>query len=160
MSPYGSWRTLIRFTPNQDISGATVISAKLYLYCYNVFGSHTVSVYRMLQNWIESQVTWNKWDNSNSWHEAGAEDENDSGVDDDVNYDRHATVLDSEGISIDSWYNWDITALVQDWVDGDIKEYGVYIKSNQDSSPNQVSFRSSESDEDGYLPYLEITYTP
>jgi len=156
-----AFRDLIKFSPKQDISGATVTSAKLYLWCASQgnYEITSMSVYRVLQNWTADEATWNSFSTGNSWNTAGCTAASDSGVDDDLNYDRHLTPLDSVDVSTTNvWYSLDITSLVQGWVDGTIKEYGV-VTIGTEAASTYATFYSSENADDAHRPYLEITYT-
>ncbi|MCK5317606.1 MAG: DNRLRE domain-containing protein, partial [Anaerolineales bacterium] len=154
-------RSLLRFKPNQDIAGAIVTNALLYFYADQVVQDHNVSAYRVLQDWVCDEVTWNNYSTGNAWNTAGCAAANDSGVDDDASFDRHATaedtVLCSNGVT--GWYSLDITDLVQDWVDGDVKEYGVLLQSDDETINGQhVRFQTREWTPEGTRPYLEITF--
>lgn len=151
--------SFIRFTPKQDISGAVITSATLNLYQFFRVGNHNVSVYRVLQNWVESQIKYDIYSTGNSWNSNLPFAANDSGVDD-GSFDRHATALDTILLNGGSGYKqWDITSLVQDWVDGDAKEYGVMLFSDNSTSENRVRLYSKDDGADGFRPYLEINYS-
>ena len=49
--------------------GATVTSAKLYLYYFDLIGGGGLAfrVHKITQAWIESQVTWNSYSDNNRW---------------------------------------------------------------------------------------------
>ncbi len=156
------YRPIIRFTPNQDIAGATVVSATLYLYAYTIVNNHSVEAYRVLQDWVNNQVTWNIWKTGNSWFTAGCASADDAEGDDSLSADRHVTALGTTSFpdtGDGNWYTWNITSLVQGWVDGSIKEYGLLLKSSNEVSSNRVYIYSSESTQDGKRPYLEIEYS-
>lgn len=157
-------RTLIRFTPKQDIPNATIIYAKLWL----EFGSRgqvsDVSVYRLLQDWVENEITRTIFSIGNNWNTVGFAAANDSGVDDDASYDRHATPLDTLGGGADFWQSFNITGLVQEWVDGTVKEYGVAVIDSDEVGSEVSSIFSSDSPfgipAGNLRPYLEIGYLP
>lgn len=153
-------RGLLRFTPNQDIPLATVASASLKLYCSSIGGgdpNHTVSLYRVLQDWVETEATWNIFKTGSNWNTAGAAAANDGGVDDDASYDRHSTA-EANAVVSPGWNSWDVTSIVQSWVDGSVKEYGLLLQTNNETSGNYVLFKDSE-DTDTERPYIEIEYT-
>ena len=101
---------------------------------------------------------------SGLWNTAGCAAANDGGVDDDGSYDRHATALDTVLISngaVDQWFSFDITTLVQEWVIGTTKEYGVLLVSdNEGVNGDWIRWHSKEWAVDGTRPYLEINYNP
>lgn len=154
-------RAVIRFTPNQDIAGATVQSAELFLYLESNSSVHSVSAYRLLLDWIEAQVTWNDYATATAWNTAGADAASDI-TGEDSTADRRATALDVVAVSgAPGWFSWDVTDLVQDWLDGVASEYGIIIISSlEGSGTSWATFRTSEHATDGNRPYLRITYTP
>jgi hypothetical protein len=156
----GNYRSFLIIKPKQDIPGETINSAILKIRKYGGTQGNDVKCYRVLQNCVVGEADWDEYSVGNSWNTAGCDAANDSGTDDDASYDRHATALDtvvsgSNGI----FYEWDITSLVQGWVDGTIKEYGV-ILIDVDGEAATAEFQNWDASEatDGRRPYLEITY--
>jgi hypothetical protein len=156
----GARRTVIRFTPKQDISDVSIVSAKLYLKSISTpigGSSKVIDVHRLLKNWVLANVTWNDYTTSTAWNTGGAEANSDS-VSDDGIHDHKTTPEDSKTITDGSWYNFDITSLVQEWVDGTSKEYGLLVQSTAEADGIYAWFISSNNSTDGQRPYLEITY--
>ena len=86
--------------------GATIDSATFSVYNGFNRGADTISVHRITDPWTEMGVTWNSFGNA---------------------YD--PTIIDSivtpaSGIG---WLAFDVTGLVQDWVDGAVPNYGVIL---------------------------------
>ncbi len=100
-------RILIEFTDLSAIpTGATINSASLELYKYDEYSSASVTLdaRRITSAWAES-VTYSTQPTVG------------------------ATVEDSTTVSglINQWFSWDLTSLVQDWMDGVVPNYGVTI---------------------------------
>ena len=146
-------RILIEFTDLSVIpSGATINSAKLGLYRYDAFyngGSVTLDAYQITSPWAES-VTYSTQPSYNPIAESSV------------------TVISiPEG---DGWYEWDVTNLVQQWVDGSVTNYGVAIFDHGTgffqrfvSSDNAIATEPSLAlppRETSYRPYLEIDFIP
>lgn len=67
------YRILLGFNLS-SLSNYKVISAIITLYCYGAYRTYarTISVYKVLRPWVESEVTWNVYATGNSWQVAGA----------------------------------------------------------------------------------------
>lgn len=126
------------YSPPEDppCESTTINSATLWVYlsfARNVPPDLTVEVYRITAPWTETEVTWNSF--------AGSYDPVPVG----------SFVADSVG-----WRSVDLTALVQDWVDGTYPNYGVLL-SQEVGLFN--SYHSSEYWNVELRPKLEIDYT-
>jgi hypothetical protein len=100
-------RTILKFDMSTIPPGATVISATLSLYYYDILGTVPTNrpywVYRITQTaWTELGSTWNTYDGTNSWSSPGG------GGDYATTDAASATVPGSYG-----WMNWPVTAQVQ-----------------------------------------------
>lgn len=154
---YGAYeRALIRFKPSVQIPYCSdIIDARLCLYCSSIRTLPTMSVRRVLQPWVESEVTYNKYNYSVNWNTVGCNSAGD-GPDDGV-YDRYSTIMYSALASAGTWIELDITSMVRQWVNKSAKEYGVIIIAYENSS-NQGAIFTSSRGTDGYRPYLKVTY--
>ncbi len=158
-------RSIVKFAINTNISGKTILEARIFLKNNDDdgAGTHNISVYRCLQNWVEAQVTWNSFSTGNSWNTAGFAAVDDGEDDDSATADRHSTALDTVACTINNaWYSWGITSLAQSWADGTVNEYGVCLVSDNEGTNNEfIMFNDSEYSgfsPDGGRPYLEVTY--
>ena len=100
-------RILIEFTDLSELSSAAMInSAKLGLYRYDAYNSNslTLDAYQITSSWAES-ATYSTQPSYNSTAESSV------------------TVSGTSP----TWYEWDITNLVQQWIDGSATNYGVAI---------------------------------
>lgn len=113
----GSWwyRTFLKYDLSGVPADATIISAKMKVYdvFHNTNGaSGTTNISRITTEWDDDSVSWN---NQPSWE---------------------GTYL-SANVSppgVGKWSDWDITTLVQMWLDGTYPNYGVYIQNNNEGS--------------------------
>ena len=106
-----SYRPLIYFDLSSIPTDATISVATLNLYLdyyeHLLELSPSVSVHRVKQDWEELQATWDERSTGAAWDTAGCEG---SG-------DREASSSGSATIgAVSTWYQWDVGALVQDWV--------------------------------------------
>jgi len=139
-------RTLIEFDLSSIPSNADVTSATMDLYCYNVTDEGTVYVYRVLVDWIESQVTWNKRKSGVSWTTAGC---------DGVGNDREGTTIGSEFVDSTGWNSFDLDAdKVEEWINGSFANNGIVL-----TTANYLLFWSSDYGGSSTDPKITITYT-
>ncbi len=128
----GDQRTLIQFDFSAIPAGSTITSATLYLTPKDITGSLTVSAYQVTEGWGENTVDWE---------------------DQPVYENGPASSFNAwEGQTGD--HEWDITSLVQAWVEGTASNHGVLLGSAE-SGGEQVQYYSSES---GNSPRLEVIY--
>jgi hypothetical protein len=109
-------------------AGSSITQADLSVMALSSTGE-TVTVHRITSDWGESSVTWNSF--------GGAYD---------------PAVLGSFIVTF-GWNTVDITALVQDWVDGAVPNFGVLLR--QGATPG-VQYWSSEYEINYDRPMLEI----
>jgi len=112
-------------------SNSQILDAKLKIY-NNVGGTYSaeVCVYRVTESWNENDVTWN------SRPALGEE-------------------YDCKTINSAGWWVFDITDLVQGWVNGSYENYGLALSSD---SSTELQFYSKDYSDPSYHPVLEITY--
>jgi len=139
---YDNMRSFIIFDLSSLPAGANISSATLKLYMQDAPGvySRTYEVYRVVETWNESTITW----------------DNQPGV------ESTATSNTLTGTDIDVWLSWDVTTDVQDFHSGSLTNYGWMIRDMvEDSGTGRwAEFRSREySDNETLRPKLEITYT-
>jgi len=153
-------RTLLQFDLSTIPPGAEVASATLKLYyATNSHGFTGESpggriywAYRVTQPWTESGITWNKYDGTTSWTTAGGDYTETGGAS-----------LTMPG-SMPRWVEWDVTNIVEAWIEDSQPNYGFIIKDGDETLTvdNWVwaSFRSSEYiNQPDRNPILEIIYT-
>lgn len=135
-------RTYLEFdlSPNPLPAGAVIIETTLALYQYNGSTGATMNlgVYKVLNSWVESTITWN---NQPSFYSQAE--------------DSYSFMFATE-----TWRYWHIDNLVQGWLDGSIGNYGVVLKVTDEASNNKTAiFRSSDFNDDiSKRPALYIHY--
>ncbi|MDA2918193.1 DNRLRE domain-containing protein [Desulfobacterota bacterium AH_259_B03_O07] len=121
--------TLLQFNLSQIPEGTEIVSAKLKLYAKSKKGNNNATLlYTVLGNWNES-TTWNNKPTRSSIYE------------------------DSVTITTTAqYYEWDLTVLVLDWIDGIETNYGIYVVADRGT----INFNSREAGIN--VPRLMITY--
>lgn len=133
-------RAYLQFDLSALPTSAIIVSANLKLYQFITFGTedfiielHQVTVY-----WDEDTITWN----------------NQSG---------YLPALEGTSpVVVDAitWLSWDISSLLQDWLDGSIDNHGIVLKDTDEAlGDTYIWCRSSNYTADPALrPKIEITY--
>ena len=134
------YRTFLKYDLSGIPAGATVLSAKMRVYdsYHNTNGSKgTTNISRITTDWDDSSVSWN---NQPSWEG-----------------EYLSANVSPPGVG--NWSDWDITTLVQAWVNGTYPNYGVYIKNNNEGSYRYNWDLCNHYNSDETLAsYLEIEY--
>jgi len=129
---------LIGVGSGQVPSGAFIASATLSLNCTNA--GNQLAIFRLTQDWTESEATWNSRSSGMPWTVPGADG---PGSNAGVALPGECTATGQRLI--------DITPFVQEWSNG-TPNFGVVLT---DTGADGVSFDSSES---GNTPQLTVTY--
>ncbi|MCP5093087.1 MAG: DNRLRE domain-containing protein, partial [Gammaproteobacteria bacterium] len=139
-------RSLLRFNMGALPTGARIQSANLSLKRWTGSGSdQPVSAHRIRNSWSEDSVTWNKRESGTNWDTAGGD------------FDNRAVSTTPVGPANDR-YTWNITPLVQGWVDGSYPNYGVALVAAVDGMPGE-QFHTSDDADPSRWPSLSTTYT-
>jgi hypothetical protein len=139
----GNQRALLNFDLSSIPAGATINSATLTMEATNIDGPLNIDVYEVLENWSEANATWDERDTATSWTTAGGE--------------FNATAEATLNTSSTGQHTWDITALVQDWIDGTRVNNGILVGSPDTGTNVTATYDSSEG---SVSPLLQIDYTP
>ncbi|MGC8839805.1 MAG: DNRLRE domain-containing protein, partial [Anaerolineae bacterium] len=125
--------------------GVQVLSATVELWVQRQSNVHalTASTYQVLRGWEERAVTWNQATGSVAWQGAGC-----NGLGDRVQTATATQVMDASG----RWYAFDVTAMVQGWVQGQAN-HGLIVKASGRVSV-QYDFASREWPDPAYRPRL------
>ncbi|MDJ0701184.1 MAG: DNRLRE domain-containing protein, partial [Woeseiaceae bacterium] len=138
-------RSLLRFDTGAIPRGARIIDATLSLERRSGSGqSEPISAHRITQSWEESSVTWNSRRWGVSWNTAGA----------DFELTPYATALVGPA---NQSPEWDVTSLVQGWVDGSYPNYGVVLVATTSGMTGE-RFHSSDVVDPANRPSLTVTY--
>ena len=124
--------TYIKFDLSGISSGSVIVSAKLKLWITSG-GSCQICVYRVTSDWSENSVTYNTRPSASSESE---------------------TCVSVGGLN--TWAEFDITDLVQAWVNGTYDNYGVKIFPSE--SGKYAHFASREYSDSSKRPQLVIEY--
>jgi len=145
------YAALLRFDLASIPAGSLVSRATLQLYAQGWGGvDTTLELYRVLRPWRVCEATWNVAQIGKPWGLPGVND---------VLTDRAATPESTVSTSgIWKWYTFDVTALVQGWVDGSVANNGVFLCGASSRSDGKFYFSSSQGGSVSYRPKLVITY--
>lgn len=130
--------TLIGSGSGRVPSGAIITSAVLQLNCTNA--GHAMRLYRLTENWIENEATWNARAIASTWASAGADGAG-----------SNAGVALTGDCTTTGQRLLDVTRFVQEWSSG-APNYGLVLT---ESGTDGVDFTSSESTTS---PVLSVTY--
>ncbi|MHC4992674.1 MAG: DUF4347 domain-containing protein, partial [Planctomycetota bacterium] len=134
-------RTLLQFDLSSIPAAATIQSATLKLESTAIDGLLNIDVHQMLESWVEGSATWNESSSGTNWSTPGGA------------FD--PTALDSITTDSTGQHRWDLTALVQDWVNGAEQNHGVLVGSHDTGGNRTVTYDSREG---AVPPILEIIY--
>lgn len=136
---YGpDWQSFIKFDLSAIPSGATITSANLYLYCYQIDnGGQTVNAYLADADWYENTITWNNQPSVTGGN------------------------IKAFDMTSTGWKNCggNFTTTVQNWFSGAVSNYGVRLKIDVTPDENKTVHIYSREGETNYRPYLLIAYT-
>ncbi|MGB5397124.1 MAG: DNRLRE domain-containing protein, partial [Gammaproteobacteria bacterium] len=148
---------LIRFALEALPPGARIVDAKLVLYLEGGGGvtDGVLDVHALSRSWVEgiyddqappagAGVTYQSYDGQTNWSTPGGD------------YD--ATVIDSITLPtmIPGWYEWNVTAQIQDWLDG-TPNYGFLLREGGGDA-GDIEFVSSDNTvTPEFRPRLSIT---
>ena len=130
-----AWASFIRFTELNDAQyqGATVNTAFLYVYAYEVIGTGSYQIGPCNSAWDENTITWNTMPGV---HESSP-----------------PTYPSGTG-----WIMYGVSGWVQNWLDGTWNNYGIAIFDNSNNA--FVALRSSDYSDSDVLPKLVLDYSP
>lgn len=110
-------------------AGFTVTSAKLRIYDGGGdlgTNTRTKRVYQCKRAWVKAQTTWNEYATSTSWQTAGGTGANDITTE--------MGSFSAPATEVAGWVEVTLTtSMAQDWLDGDITEQSVFIKTDTES---------------------------
>ncbi len=145
-SYFGNERALLKFDLSEIPAGSRIEWATLSLY-YAMPGATgseedmNLSVHRLTKDWQEMAVTWANMGSSS-----------DAQVYAEIN-------LPGGYGATDKWYEWDVTALVQEWVSGARPNYGLAVHGKEGPPPAYRYFTTKEMGQ-GYEAKLEVSWEP
>lgn len=137
-------RMLLCFDLSGVPSGSIITSAALSLWEYYAdgAGNRAVNLHRVLHDWTEAGVTWNKYDGANNWPAAGCPANNSEAA------ASVSATLTLDAVSANGFVSWSgvgLAADVQAWVNGTAPNYGwISISPTAEASGMNNYFRSSD----------------
>jgi len=142
---------VLRFGMGGVPTGARVVSATLEMRMLSLSIAGTATAHQLTRSFVEGTkagggtadgVTWGTYDGTNNWTTAGG--------------DFDPVAVDAATItSGDTWVAWDVSALVQSWLDGK-PNYGLLLKGAD--GLDKAKFASREAADSTTRPKLTITY--
>jgi hypothetical protein len=124
-------RGLVRFDVSAIPPEAKITSAVLELEADNVSDTGgVVDVRRLNAAWDQDAVTWNERQSGVPWTTPGAD------------FDNQIIASTDVGPGASGWHQWDLSTLVQAWVDGSYPNHGVII--SLDTLGKGTEFNSSD----------------
>ena len=131
---------LSHITDRVTIEEATL---EVYVEAHPISGSGITNVHAVSREWNETEVTWNKATDSDWWDGAGG----------DYNSDVEASFPFTSN-AVGTWQDFDVTSLVQDFVDNPGSNYGFFLYMN--SVMVAIEYTSSESNNTDERPKLTV----
>lgn len=157
-------KSLLRFDLGSVPAGATVESAVLTLYVdghggpgvWNNGNHVPTDVYRVTHAWVEGEATWNVRSSGIGWFPPGGSYVGTTGQ-----YETSPWATNSESVSSPGDpLTWDVTALVQGWLDGTWDNDGLAVMTRTSFPMNQLHFRTVDFADPAYHPTLSLTFVP
>jgi uncharacterized repeat protein (TIGR01451 family) len=133
--------TLIQFDVSSVPSTTTISYAALLIYETTSNSGQTISVRRVLTDWVEGQATWNDRSTGNAWSSGGG--------------DYSGASSGSFAANTTGWREVEITTLVQGWIAETYENYGLLLLSTTTGNTDAVLLNSREGTND---PVLVIVY--
>lgn len=139
------FHSLLRFDLSALAPGSRINSATLRLHASARSGAQAFNIgaHRMTQHWSETGATWTNADDATAWSGGPGGSYAATPV---------ATVAAASG-----WHQWNLTPLVQEWVDGVSPNHGVELVHTAVAAGNSIDFDSREQ---ANKPQLVIDYAP
>lgn len=106
-----------------------------------------VNVYAIAQPWVPTEMSWDMADLATSWTTPGG-----------TIGDLIDTVTVTPG-HVGSFVSFDITGLVQDWIDNTSTNMGVLLMSDFDQSKSGLQIGSEDYSNEAVHPFVTLTYS-
>lgn len=134
-------RTYLQFDLSTLPNNINITAANLMVYQYHYFYplNFDIAIHRVTSIWEENAITWDNQPNYNLLSED------------------HISVTNADD---DTWISWNITDLVQGWMEGSFPNYGVVLKDTDEDLVDQHirCWTSDYTDDPSLRPKLEIKY--
>ncbi|NLE77017.1 MAG: DNRLRE domain-containing protein, partial [Chloroflexi bacterium] len=134
-------------------SNATVVDAKLQLYALQRSNANYTypAAYQMRRSWVDTQATWQQAASGTPWALPGG-----NGL-----ADRWMRPTDLITVtSLNTWYEWNVTEMVQDWVFTPGANKGLSLRVvDHPETPVEYLFAAAEHPTSNLRPKLVVRYT-
>lgn len=150
------YRALVEFDLAQLVpqKASQIVQARLRVSFNGAANRHSdtafnIACHRLTAAWVEAQVTWNSRQTGTAWSTPGGD------------FASPAVVTISSPDNPSGWGTdyFDITHLLQDWLDGIYPNYGVILKCEVEASNKWSIYESDDSTEaEEYKPALVVDY--
>lgn len=147
----GMQSSLLHFVPSGVPANARIKRATLSLYTLDHSNPQSAfaGIYRLLRPWDEMEATWQRPQLGEFWEVAGV----------DGTGDREFDVIDTAVLEgSEHWISFDITWLVQSWVDDAALNHGFIVRGAEGGPVAYELISSEATDVKDYRPELIITY--
>ncbi|MFT5408799.1 MAG: putative repeat protein (TIGR01451 family) [Verrucomicrobiales bacterium] len=136
---------IIRFDLSSIPANAIITSASMRLNKAEGDGTvGSVAVHRLLASWLENESTWNNRATGSPWTTAGGD------------YDLTPAAVTAMGGT--GFHTWDLTNLVQDWIDG-TENNGLLLKQLNEGVEGSNRFDTRENGTAANRPRLTVNYS-
>lgn len=144
--------SLVEFDLARLPSGAVILEAKMRLFGHSIWGSgdYDLQAFGLRRAWEELQANWLYAMTGRTWAREGAQG---------LGTDRDAVgpIAEFYDTGRYQYYEWDLTALVQEWATGRAN-YGVLIMGTGGQMFGQMGLYSREYSEEQMRPLLTVRY--
>ncbi len=147
------FRCILKFPGIKSLStNAQVIDARLILQCKESSGTISITVFRLFDDWIEGDGTVDSPTNEGaSWNSSGYN------IWSGGNYNGSDTTTDTVMVSTGGYYQWDVTGILETWVNNPSTNYG-FLLTGTDNEDIITIFHSSEALKVDVRPKLTVRY--
>ena len=164
-------KILLKSDLSQIPADAVIEKAELKFYCYLLgwpSSDPTLEAYRVTRDWEEGEGTWGEAKSGVTWYEYDYYDHDftetnnwnipggDIDTFTDFGYGIGGLVAETV-MQENSWITFDISGIVQEWVSGEMENFGVLIQGIQKNC-NDARLYSSEYADEEMRPVLVVTY--
>jgi len=120
---------LVRFDLSSIPAGTPLGGATLSLYAVyqNEYQTNDFHVTRLTEDWVTAQVDWCERADGAAWGEAGGTSSSIGEASATIANKYGIVPNDGASLPYDEWVSWDVTELVQSWVDGTAPNFGFLI---------------------------------
>jgi RHS repeat-associated protein len=143
-------RSLYKFDLSSIPAGASILNADLNLWMSSVSNDTSIQVdaHELSKSWTENGATWNST-GTTSWTNTGG--------------DYTSTPIDSVSgignlLDLSNNLKWDVTSSVKKWSGTPSSNYGLLLKSSNETTDSYKKFISSDTSSTEYAPMLAVTY--